>query len=67
MHSQIAKAWISKTHAAKRLGIRKEYIDALITKGLLRTVNLNGRVRVVANSLEKLATDPPPVIRTEVA
>jgi len=67
MPSQIVKAWISKADAAKRLGVRKEYIDAMISKGLLRTVNLNGRLRIVANSLEKLATDPPPTIRTGVA
>ena len=67
MSNAPTRAWISRTAAAKRLGIRRDTIDGMIARGLLRTVNLNGHIRITHKSLEKLANDPPPRIRTEVA
>ena len=67
MSNTTTRAWISRTAAAKRLGIRRDTIDGMIARGLLRTVNLNGSIRITHKSLEKLANDPPPRIRTEVA
>lgn len=67
MPSAPTRAWISRSAAAKRLGVRRDEIDRLIARGLIRTVNLNGRIRITHRSLEKLANDPPPIIRTEVA
>ena len=67
MSNTPTRAWISRTAAAKRLGIRRDTIDGLIAGRQLRTVNLNGRIRITHKSLEKLANDPPPRIRTEVA
>ena len=67
MSNTPTRAWISRTAAAKRLGVRRDTIDGLIAGRQLRTVNLNGRIRITHKSLEKLANDPPPRIRTEVA
>lgn len=67
MSSTPTRAWISRSAAAKRLGVRKDEVNRLIARGLLRTVNLNGHIRITDKSLQKLANDPPPIIRTEVA
>ena len=67
MSNTTTRAWISRTAAAKRLGVRRDAIDGMIARGLLRTVAFNGRIRITHKSLEKLANDPPPIIRTKVA
>lgn len=67
MASAAPRAWISRSAAAKRLGVRRDVVDRLIARRLLRTTILDGRIRITHRSLEKLANDPPSIIRTEVA